>query len=80
MKINCLFYAAGPFHSYTRHEPVGVCGQIIPVRKFTVQKHSVNLFFYTKSKATGINQPFIFETKYNDCLNMKYFFSGIFHY
>jgi len=22
--------AAGPFHTYTRHEPVGVCGQIIP--------------------------------------------------
>ncbi|MEK6800103.1 MAG: aldehyde dehydrogenase family protein [Planctomycetota bacterium] len=21
---------AGPFHTYTRHEPVGVCGQIIP--------------------------------------------------
>ncbi|MFH1109637.1 MAG: aldehyde dehydrogenase family protein [Planctomycetota bacterium] len=21
---------AGPFHAYTRHEPVGVCGQIIP--------------------------------------------------
>jgi aldehyde dehydrogenase (NAD+) len=25
-----LIPVAGPFHTYTRHEPVGVCGQIIP--------------------------------------------------
>ena len=55
-----LFFAAGPFHSYTRHEPVGVCGQIIPVR-FPFQKHSVNLLFYSKSKETGLNQSFTFE-------------------
>lgn len=26
-----LFFTDGSFFSYTRHEPVGVCGQIIPV-------------------------------------------------
>ena len=28
---SCYFFIDGPFFTYTRHEPVGVCGQIIPV-------------------------------------------------
>lgn len=30
----------GNFFAFTKHEPVGVCGQIIPVsRKFKVARH-----------------------------------------
>ena len=34
----CLFLSAdGDFFCYTRHEPVGVCGQIIPVSSMSVE-------------------------------------------
>jgi len=30
MVVNFFAFADGKYFSYTRHEPVGVCGQIIP--------------------------------------------------
>jgi len=39
-----LSLADGAFFCYTKHEPVGVCGQIIPVRRYN--KHINYLFLF----------------------------------
>lgn len=53
---NCVFYFPdGNFFTYTRHEPVGVCGQILPVSWSSIQfsilkKKQVLILFYLVMK------------------------------
>ena len=38
--VVAIFFVDGSIFCYTRHEPVGVCGQIIPVSLFSFYIHS----------------------------------------
>ena len=40
---NCSFLSDGDYFTFTRHEPIGVCGQIIPV---SVSPHALYLFSF----------------------------------